>query len=69
MKQMFFCMCFSKAHILLDGVRDVEAKHPLTDDHSLQLDTTSLGKIEHFMDNLMFGYVYIQRNIHTVLLK
>lgn len=57
---MFFCMCFSKAHILLDGVRVVEAKHPLTDDHGLQLDTTSLGKILHIKDHhLMSRYVYI----------
>lgn len=47
MKHMLFFKRFSTAHILLDGVRVVKAKHPLTDDHGLQLDTTSLGKILH----------------------
>lgn len=60
MKHMLFFKRFSTAHILLDGVRVVKAKHPLTDDHGLQLDTTSLGKILHIKDhNLMSRYVYI----------
>lgn len=59
---VFFCMCLSKTHILLDGVGVVEAKHPLTDDHGLQLDTTSLEKMLHIKDhNLMAICVHLKK--------